>query len=94
MPVDLKPLLPNACFAFRGYNIVNLGRSPELLAHSTYGPTVRRILTEASEIASEATGRKIDLILRVEENQDTSLDTFADAVAGAACDDSDWLPPT
>jgi hypothetical protein len=25
-------------FAFRGYNVTNLGRTPELLAHPSYGP--------------------------------------------------------
>jgi hypothetical protein len=32
-----NPQLP-AAFAFRGYNLTNLGRTPELLAHPAFGP--------------------------------------------------------
>src|SRR2546421_688582 len=33
-------------FAFRGYNVTNLGRTPELLDHPAYGPVVRAALSE------------------------------------------------
>jgi hypothetical protein len=41
---DLKDRLRSTAFAFRGYNITNLGRTPELLAHRVYGPVVRQHL--------------------------------------------------
>src|SRR4051794_12308882 len=40
--LDLKARIGTASFAFRGYDVTNLGRSPELLAHQAYGPVVRR----------------------------------------------------
>ncbi|MDH3717340.1 MAG: ACP S-malonyltransferase [Planctomycetota bacterium] len=80
MPVDLEPLIPAACFAFRGYNVTNLGRSHELLTHPVYGETVKVVLKEASKFTSEATGRRIDLAARVRKQRQTTLKTFADAI--------------
>ncbi len=78
---DIKTDIADCCFVFRGYNVTNLGRTPELLAHRAYGPTVRRLLEEASEVASEETRTTIDLVARVKDRTETSLDSFADAVA-------------
>ena len=78
---DIKTDIADCCFVFRGYNVTNLGRTPELLEHRAYGPTVLRLLEEASEVASEETRTTIDLVSRVKERIETSLDTFADAVA-------------
>jgi len=39
--------LPTAALAFRGYNVVNLGRTPELLAHPRFGATVERRLARS-----------------------------------------------
>jgi [acyl-carrier-protein] S-malonyltransferase len=77
---NLKDRVSNAAFVFRGYNITNLGRSTELLAHRAYGPVVKHYLLEGSEIASDLLSRKIDLVERVEQKQETDLDTYADAV--------------
>ena len=80
MTHDIKTDIADCCFVFRGYNVTNLGRTPELLAHRAYGPTVRRFLEEASEVASEETHTSIDLVTRVKDRTETSLDSFADAV--------------
>ena len=80
MPIDIKSRLPQSAFAFRGYNVNNLGRSHELLTHSAYGPTVKKHLIQGSHICSEATGHKIDLVARVKKKQDTSLETYTDAI--------------
>ena len=74
-------LFDSAAFAFRGYNVTNLGRTPELLAHAAYGPIVERWLREASEICTSGIGRRVDLVDRVRRCEETSLDTYADAVA-------------
>ncbi len=79
--VDLKERIPNAAFVFRGYNVTNLGRSPELLTHRAYGAIVERTLHETSRIASDLLSRKIDLVERVRQKQETNLDSYADAVA-------------
>ncbi len=42
--IDLKSRIGTASFAFRGYDVTNLGRSPELLEHRAFGPVVNRIL--------------------------------------------------
>jgi len=79
--VDLHENLDDTAFIFRGYNVTNLGRSAELLAHPAYGPVMERALRQGSEIASQALGRQVDLVERVRGGTETTLDTFADAVA-------------
>ncbi len=80
MTFPLKDRLIAAGFALRGYNLTNLGRTPELLAHRAYGPTVERWLREASEICSSASGQKIDLVERVKAGRESTLDTFAEDI--------------
>ena len=78
---QLKERLSQTAFAFRGYNISNLGRSSELLAHPMYGPLVRKYLLEASHVCADLTGRRIDLVARVKRRQQTTLKTYAEAMA-------------
>ncbi len=68
-------------FAFRGYNVTNLGRSHEMLSHSEYGPLVREVLVEVSRASSDILSREIDLVRRVNDCTETSLSTFADSIA-------------
>lgn len=79
-PKDLRERLKTAAFAFRGYNVTNLGRTPEMLAHPAYGPTVERHLREMSEIASEAMQEKIDLLERVRSGRESTLESFGEDV--------------
>ena len=44
MANSLQSKIATTAFAFRGYNTTNLGRTPELLGHPTYGRTMRRYL--------------------------------------------------
>ncbi len=81
MPNALTDRLGSTAFAFRGYNISNLGRSSDLLAHPAYGPTVHGFLTEASEICADAVKRPVDLVERVRDNRETTLDTYHEALA-------------
>src|SRR5262245_35081368 len=71
----------HTAFAFRGYNISNLGRSSELLAHRLFGPVLRRYLIEAGQICQDVVRQKVDLVERVRENRETSLDTYHEAIA-------------
>ncbi len=80
-PIPLPERLANAAFVFRGYNVTNLGRSGELLAHRAYGPIVERYLREASEICASVTGRKVDLPARVRQGEEPDLSAYAEAVA-------------
>jgi [acyl-carrier-protein] S-malonyltransferase len=69
-------------FAFRGYNVANLGRTPELLAHPAYGGIVAAALTEGGQICAEGVGRRVDLVARVRERRETAgLASFAEDVA-------------
>lgn len=73
--------LKTTAFVFRGYNVSNLGRSNELLSHPRYGGYVVKRLKECGNIASEVIGRPIDLLERVKRNEETTLETYADAIA-------------
>src|SRR5688572_13409475 len=78
----LKEGLRATAFAFRGYNVTNLGRTPELLAHPSYGPTVSAVLGEASQTCSEVLGRQVDLLARVRSGKETTdLTTYAEDMA-------------
>lgn len=79
--MKLRPLLDDAALAFRGYNVTNLGRTFELLTHPKYTATMRRYLTEGSEICSEVIGRRVDLVERVQAQRETELDDYAEAIA-------------
>ena len=81
MSNPLQNKIANTAFAFRGYNVTNLSRTPELLAHPAYGPTVRRYLQRASEQCAEITGRPVDLVGRVERREEPDLDHYAEAIA-------------
>ena len=76
MENGLKKRVANTAFTFRGYNITNLGRTPELLAHPDYGPVVRRYLDDASRICTQITGRKVNLLGRVHRKAKTTLNTY------------------
>jgi len=81
MQISLQERIPTTAIAFRGYNTTNLGRSAELLNDPAYGPVVVRILNHVSEISSEIMGRSIDLKQRIRNEEETNLETFADAIA-------------
>ena len=81
MSNDLMDRLGVTAYAFRGYNVTNLGRSTELLAHPAFGPVVERYLKRASEICADTVGRKVDLVGRVRRNEETTLATYDEAIA-------------
>ena len=81
MPNELQRHIETTAFSFRGYNVRNLGKTPELLAHPLYGPTIERHLREAGEICSSEIGRPVDLVRRVVERSEPDLDHYAEAVA-------------
>jgi len=80
--IDLRSHIKQAAFAFRGYNVTNLGRSPALLAHPAYGPIVEAHLRTASEICSDTIKRPIDLVARVQAGRESvGLNDYAEDVA-------------
>lgn len=78
---QLQRQMPDSALAFRGYNVTNLGRTPELLEHKAYGPIIEKHLAQASKNASETLKRPVDLVERVRSREETTLDSYADAVA-------------
>jgi [acyl-carrier-protein] S-malonyltransferase len=78
---QLKSRIEKSAFAFRGYNVTNLGRSPELLSHSAYGSVVQDHLRRASRVCSETIGKRVDLVQRVRTGRDTTLKTYPEALA-------------
>jgi len=81
MPEVPEFRIADCALAYRGYNITNLGRSNELLAHPRYGPLVERYLQRGSEICSDVMRVPVDLVRRVREGRDTSLETYHEAIA-------------
>jgi [acyl-carrier-protein] S-malonyltransferase len=81
MPSPLQTKIATTAFAFRGYNTTNLGRTPELLAHPTYGRTIRRYLQRASEVCEKIIGRPVDLVAAVSQRQEYGLDRYAEAIS-------------
>lgn len=80
MQPDIRVDLKGTAWAFRGYNVTNLGRTPELLDHPVYGPIVERHLKEASELYAAATMKRVDLVKRVRLREETTLETYGEAV--------------
>jgi len=79
---NLHPPLKKTALAFRGYNVTNLGRTPELLAHRAYGPIVVAHLREASDIFRATLKRPLDLVARVREGRETrGLHDYAEDIA-------------
>lgn len=78
---ELPRRIPTAAFAFRGYNVTNLGRTPELLAHPQYGPVVAEYLRRASDVCAEATGRAVNLAERVRREAPSNLASYPEDVA-------------
>lgn len=81
MPYHLHENIRNSAFAFRGYNVTNLGRSPELLKHPAYRPIVEKHLREAGDICAGVSHKKVDLVGRVERAEETTLECYDEAIA-------------
>jgi [acyl-carrier-protein] S-malonyltransferase len=84
MQQSLAHRMPNAALAFRGYNVVNLGRTAELLAHPRYAPIVERHLQAASAVAADLLHRPVDLAGQVRAGQETTLERYGEAVLAVA----------
>ena len=81
MATNLSNKIGTTAFAFRGYNETNLGRTAELLADPRYGEVVAEHLESASRTCGDVVGRPVDLVDRVRRGEETTLQTYAEAVA-------------
>jgi [acyl-carrier-protein] S-malonyltransferase len=78
---SLTQRLPTTALAFRGYNITNLGRTKEFLAHSRFAATMERHLRAVSAVASDVLHRPVDLVGRVQAGSEPSLAEYGEAIA-------------
>ena len=78
---DLRDRIGSCAFAFRGYNVTNLGRSSELLARPDYGPIVAQFLDEAGDVCADITKKSVDLVGRVRRGEETTLESYAEAIS-------------
>lgn len=78
---DLRERMATTVLAFRGYNVTNLGRMPELLAHPRYSDILCTFLERGSRLCRDLFRRDVDLIARVREQRDTSLSSYDEAIA-------------
>lgn len=78
---QLRQSVPRSAFAFRGYNITNLGRTPELWQVDAYRPFLQRWLEVGSDVCHQAHGQRSDLVARVVGKLEADLEHYAEAVA-------------
>jgi [acyl-carrier-protein] S-malonyltransferase len=79
--LSLRHRLPVTALAFRGYNVTNLGRTGELLANRVFGPSVERQLRTVSAAASDLLHRHVDLVAQIRSQQETTLESYGEALA-------------
>ena len=80
-PADIATGIADTAFAFRGYNITNLGRTDELLAKEAYRPILLDELRRYGEVSSDILHRRIDLVARVEQKIPSTLDNYTESLA-------------
>ena len=77
LPLDLS----KTSFAFRGYDVKNLGRSPELLAIPEYRELLLEPLAEASQECTETLCYPVDLTAMIEKGEEFRLKHYGEAIA-------------
>jgi [acyl-carrier-protein] S-malonyltransferase len=71
----------DVALSFRGYNVTNLGRTAEILAHPRLGPAMERHLNSVSSVAADLLHRGVDLVAQVRANQELTLEQYGEALA-------------
>ncbi|MBX3435187.1 MAG: ACP S-malonyltransferase [Pirellulales bacterium] len=73
--------LAESALSFRGYNVTNLGRTPELAVVPAYRRIVEEELDRFSQICADVVHRSVDLGSAVRTQREYGLDRYAEAVA-------------
>ncbi len=81
MPTALAENLAYTALAFRGYNVTNLGRTAELLAHEAYHEIVKHELHRFGKICAEVTSQPVNLVERVAERREPGFEAYAESIA-------------
>jgi [acyl-carrier-protein] S-malonyltransferase len=77
----LSATIADAALSFRGYNITNLGLTPELIAIPAYRRTIEEELERYSAIARDVVGVPVDLVRCVQERRELPLEEYPAAIA-------------
>jgi [acyl-carrier-protein] S-malonyltransferase len=80
-PPPLHEGISDVALAFRGYNVTNLGRTPELIAIPAYREIVCEELRRFGAVCADVIKAPVDLTKQVEERREYGLDQYAQAVA-------------
>lgn len=79
--VDIAKEIADTAFAFRGYNITNLGRTDELLSQQAYRSTLLEELHRYSQVCSDVLNRRVDLVARVEQQIPSTMANYTESLA-------------
>lgn len=80
-PTAIAENIADTAFAFRGYNVTNLGRTAELLGHAAYRRVLVEELQRYSHVCSDILRRRVNLQTRVEQQTELGLDGYAESIA-------------
>ncbi|MEM9658457.1 MAG: ACP S-malonyltransferase, partial [Planctomycetota bacterium] len=81
MDRPLNAVIADSALAFRGFNVTNLGRTPELLQIEAYRDIVEDELERFSRVCGETVGRSVDLIEAVRSRREFCLAGYAQSLA-------------
>lgn len=73
--------IANTAFAFRGYNVTNLGRTKELLAQEAYRPILVTELERFGKLCAEYVDRPVDLVKLVDAGVEMTLEHYEEAIS-------------
>lgn len=77
----LRKRIASTAFAFRGYDVNNIGKTPELLEHPVYGPILEHHLVEASRLCTKVVKKHVDLVSRVRRRLKSTLATYVQDIS-------------
>jgi len=81
MPSNITNDITSTALSFRGYNLTNMGRTSELLSGAAYRDIVTEELQRFSTVCNEFSDTSVDLVKRVEQNDEPGLKHYAESIA-------------
>ena len=79
--MELSNLISKSALAFRGYDVKNLGRTPELFDIPVYREHLTPHLELASAECSETLGYPVDLAKHIESGEEFTLEQYGEAIS-------------
>lgn len=78
---ELIPSIAQTSFAFRGYDVKNLGRTPDLFAVDAYREHLLPHLEIASKECSQTLGHSVELVNYIETGEEFTLEQYGEAIS-------------